>query len=100
MDQRESEIRQLSARLEATKSQLETLRRIQESNTDDTDSAFLRQSFDKERKQLQTDLKDWEAQYAHLEALKRGLERDAQRTQAMLHDKEEENQVAFLLPIH
>ena len=88
-------MRQLSARLETTKSQLETLRKVKESeNHGKTKEASLTRAHELEKRQLQSDLKQFEAQYAHLENLKRGIERENQRFQSSLSDKDQEIQVS------
>ena len=95
LEKRETELRQLSARLETTKSQLETLRKVKESETHGkTKEASLTRAYELEKRQLQSDLKQLEAQYAHLENLKRGIERENQRLQSGLSDKDQEIQVS------
>ena len=95
LEKRETELRQLSARLETTKSQLETLRKVKESETHGkTKEASLTRAYELEKRQLQSDLKQLEAQYAHLENLKRGIERENQRLQSSLSDKDQEIQVS------
>lgn len=61
-------------------SQVEVLRRENESGTNAEEVAgLLRQSFDKEKRQLQIQLNDLEDRIAHLQGLKRQLERENQR---------------------
>ena len=88
-------MRQLSARLETTKNQLETLRKIKESEEYGGNSreASLNRTFELEKRQLQSDLKQFEAQYSHLDTLKRGVERENQRLQTTLANKEQDIQV-------
>ena len=87
-------MRQLSARLETTKNQLETLRKIKDSQDNgNTREASLTRGFELEKRQLQADLKQLEAQFSHLENLKRGVERENQRLQANLSVKDQDNQV-------
>ena len=95
MEKRETELSQLSARLETTKSQLETLRKVKDSETHGkTKEASLTRAFELEKRQLQSDLKQLEAQYAHLENLKRSIERENQRLQSSLSNKGNEIQVS------
>ena len=94
LEKRETELRQLSARLETTKNQLETLRKIKDSEDHgNTREASLSRGFELEKRQLQTDLKQLEVQFSHLENLKRGVERENQRLQANLSVKDQDIQV-------
>ena len=87
-------MRQLSARLETTKNQLETLRKIKDSEDHgNAREASLSRGFELEKRQLQTDLKQLEVQFSHLENLKRGVERENQRLQANLSVKDQDIQV-------
>ena len=87
-------MRQLSARLETTKNQLETLRKIKGSEDHgNTREASLSRGFELEKRQLQADLKQLEVQFSHLENLKRGVERENQRLQANLSVKDQDIQV-------
>jgi hypothetical protein len=87
-------LRQLSARLETTKNQLETLRKIKDSEDHgNTREASLSRGFELEKRQLQADLKQLEVQFSHLENLKRGVERENQRLQANLSVKDQDIQV-------
>ena len=87
-------MRQLSARLETTKNQLETLRKIKDSEDHgNTREASLSRGFELEKRQLQADFKQLEVQFSHLENLKRGVERENQRLQANLSVKDQDIQV-------
>ena len=87
-------MRQLSARLETTKNQLETLRKIKDSEDHgNTREASLSRGFELEKRQLQADLKQLEVQFSHLENLKLGVERENQRLQANLSVKDQDIQV-------
>ena len=87
-------MRQLSARLETTKNQLETLRKIKDSEDHgNAREASLSRGFELEKRQLQADLKQLEVQFSHLENLKRGVERENQRLQANLSVKDQDIQV-------
>ena len=92
-------MRQLSARLETTKNQLETLRKVKDSSQEHGTAreASLSRAFELEKRQLQSDIKQLEAQYAHVESLKRGVERDNQRLQASLNDKDQDIEVGKVL---
>merc|ERR1712051_318308 len=94
LEKRETELRQLSARLETTKNQLETLRKIKDSEDHgNAREASLSRGFELEKRQLQADLKQLEVQFSHLENLKRGVERENQRLQANLSVKDQDIQV-------
>ena len=89
-------MRQLSARLETTKNQLETLRKIKDSEDHgNTREASLSRGFELEKRQLQADFKQLEVQFSHLENLKRGVARENQRLQANLSVKDQDIQVKF-----
>ena len=96
---RESELRQLSGKLETTKGQLEALRKAKEAEErsgggSGNDLALLRRSFDGERRQLQNDLSQLEALYSQLEVAKKAAERENQRLKIELGEKDKEIQVS------
>ena len=88
-------MRQLSAKLETTKSQLEALKKakVDENLSGPQD---IRRSYEAERRQLQGNLKELEAVYSQLEAAKKGLDRENQRLRNELVDKDSEIKVSFL----
>ena len=97
LEVRESELRQLSAKLETTKGQLEALRRAKaeedlQGPQEKRETTALRRSYEGERRQLQSDLKELEALYSQLEAAKKSLERENQRLKADLVDRDGEIQ--------
>ena len=96
---RESELRQLSGKLETTKGQLEALRKAKEAEErsgggSGNDLALLRRSYDGERRQLQNDLSQLEALYSQLEVAKKAAERENQRLKIELGEKDKEIQVS------
>ena len=93
---RESELRQLSAKLETTKGQLEALRKAKEVEGSGNEASLLRRSYDGERRQLQSDLYQLEALYSQLEVAKKAAERENQRLKIDLGEKDKEIQVSAL----
>ncbi len=93
---REKELKQLTKRLKLTTSQLEELnKRRLSGDSSDEDDARLRQ-VESEKRLLQSELKDVEAQYSRLEAAKRNFEGENQRLLTALSDKETEVKVSTL----
>ena len=92
---RESELRQLSAKLETTKGQLEALRKakVEDSSVEHLNRSGSR-SQESEKRQLQSDLKELEAVYSQLELAKKVTERENQRLKIDLSDKDKEIQVS------
>lgn len=73
------------------------MRRVKD-NEDGTENVHaLRRNYEKERRLLQNEVKDWETHYAQLESVKQGLERDNQRLHGTVNDKEHEIQVRVYL---
>ena len=92
MERREIELRQLSAKLEATKKQLEAFKTKKNESFVLDDTAASRRGLDTEKRQLQADLAELETQYAQLDSIKKGLEKENHRLLLTIEDKEGEIQ--------
>ena len=99
LDIRESELRQLSAKLETTKGQLEALKKAKAEAEESCpiEKRLGSRSHESEKRQLQSDLKELEALYSQLELAKKAAERENQRLKIDLIEKDKEIQVSQLL---
>ncbi len=91
-------MKQLSARLKITSSQLEEMHSRKRAGESSDEVEVRARQLQSEKRLLQSELKDVEAQYSRLEAAKRNVEGENQRLLAALNDKESEVKVRTQKP--